>query len=148
MILLRAAALIPLLLVAACSKEPGESGAETSAPDSSRPRIATWAGPPAGRLALAYGRLELVDGCVTLRGRDSPRPVAFARESVSWDTGRTAVVLAGAAFPLGSAVEVAGGSIDTAKAAADPAFALDGCAPGSLLFVVERMSKDPGSPRS
>lgn len=147
MTILRASALIPLLLVAACSKEPRGSGAETPAPDPSAPRIATWAGPPAGRLALAQGRLELVDGCVTLKGGEIPRPVAFARGSVSFDPVKRAVLLDGAAFPLGRSVQVAGGSVDTAKAAADPAFDLAGCAAGPLLFVVERMSQDPGPPQ-
>lgn len=143
MVIRCATALIPLLFIAACSKEAGESGAETPAPDSSAPRIATWAGPPPGRLALAHGRLELIDGCVTLQSRGTSRPVAFARESVSWDAARRALVLDGAAFPLGGAVQAAGGSIDTAKAAAEASFELNDCAPGPLLFVVERMSVDP-----
>ena len=66
---------------------------------------------------------------------------------MSWDEGKRALVLDGTAFPLGKSVRVAGGSIDTAKAAADAAFALHDCAPGPLLFVVERMSDDPGPPK-
>jgi hypothetical protein len=57
------------------------------------------------------------------------------------------LVVAGNSYSLGQTVAVAGGSIDRAKAAADPAFALNGCVSGPLVFVVERIFDQWPPPR-
>jgi len=147
MIANRALALLPLLLCAACSGEgaaPSNAAASSAAPPAAAaPRIATWAGPPPGRLAVAHGRLAVANGCLTLQaeyqGELSSRDIALPQDAVAWDAGKRTLVVAGNAYSLGQTVAVAGGSIDRARAAADPAFALNGCVSGRLVFVVERV---------
>jgi hypothetical protein len=87
---------------------------------------------------VAHGRLAIIGNCVTLQGELGPREIALPRDAVSWDSERRALVVAGTSYSLGQMVAVAGGSVDRAKAAADPAFALNGCVSGRLVFVVER----------
>lgn len=140
-------ALSPLPRATACSPGPApppQSETTASAPSEAAAaaparRIATWAGRPAGRLALAHGRLAVIDGCVTLQGDEGPLEIALPRDAASWDSEKSALMLAGTPYRVGQIIAVAGGSIDRARAEADPAFALNDCVGGPLVFVVERV---------
>jgi len=146
MIAIRALALLPFLFGPACSEDSASSNvaaSSRSAPAAAAPRIATWAGPPPGRLAVAHGRLAVANGCLTLQaeyqGELRSRDIALPQDAAAWDAGKRTLLVAGNAYSLGQTVAVAGGSIDRAKAASDPAFALNGCASGPIVFVVERV---------
>lgn len=129
---------------ASCSGENASSEPTAVAPQSrsegGSPKFATWSGRPHGRLAVTAGTLTITDqNCLALQGDEGPRAIAFPKDASSWDATSKSLVVSGAGLAVGTTITVAGGSVAREVASRDPSVSLNGCANGSLVFIVEKV---------